>query len=312
MKKIISLLMTVTVVLALAVPVMANPVITVLVDGEKVEFDAQPEMVNERTMVPMRAIFEKLGAEVSWDQPSQTVTAVTPTKTVVATISETLMYVNGEEKVMDVSPYIKDERTYVPARFIAEALGCEVNWDQASHTVVITNQATDEKYATAYNAMKDFIMEKGIEDDGGWMYAKTVEDGTDLIAFVMTYNPTYNCVNFGASMTIMEIPAEHEYIKEIQTSSIINANLNGECISNTGLNVIITDNFVPIVGESMNAEVTLVFKDGEVTVKKTGAEQVDMNEMLTEFWKIMNSFLEGEGCNASVYDLGLRLPDELV
>lgn len=308
MKKIISILMTVAVTLALAVPVMANSVITVLVDGEKMEFDAQPEMVNERTMVPMRAIFEKLGAEVSWDQPTQTVTAVTPTKTVVSTIGEASMYVNGEEKVMDVSPYIKEERTYVPARFIAEALDCKVDWDQESHTVVITTQATDEKYITAYNAMKDFIMGNGIEDSGEWMYAKTVEDGTDLIAFVMTYNQTFDCINIGASMTITELPEDASFIEEIQTSSIINADVNGSCTSSTYVTVSIVDSDETSAGEKKESKAILSFENGKIVAESIDDSFDNYAGLVDEFWNIMDSFLENEGCNVSVLDFGLNFP----
>lgn len=309
MKKLISILMTLAIISALAVPVMANPDIIVTVDGKKIEFDAQPEMVNERTMVPMRAIFEELGATVGWDQPAQTVTAETATKTIVATIGETSMYVNGEEKVMDVAPYIKDERTYVPARFIAEALGCEVNWDQENHVVVITTSGADEKYVTAYNSIKDFMMENGVGDSGEWMYAKNLEVGTDIIVFVMTYNQTFDCINIGVSTTITELPEEASHIKEIQTSGIINANSEGSCIASESLTVSIEEWAALMIGEKIEKKAVITFENGKITAESIDDGFDDYGELFAEFWKLMDSFLGNEGCDASVLDFGLSLPE---
>ena len=88
--------------------------------------DAAPYVANNRTYVPFRALGEALGAEVEWDNDARTVTYTLGKTEVVMTIGETTYTVNGEEKTMDVAPEITNDRTYVPVRFVGEALGFKV------------------------------------------------------------------------------------------------------------------------------------------------------------------------------------------
>lgn len=115
----------------------SNDDIKVAIDGEYVEFDVQPQLINDRTMVPLRAIFEALGAEVDWDNDTQTVIAMKNDVTVTATIGSTKMYIDDEEKIMDVAPMLIDGRTLVPVRFVAEAFECDVDWNGSEQTVYI-------------------------------------------------------------------------------------------------------------------------------------------------------------------------------
>ena len=88
--------------------------------------DAAPYVANDRTYVPFRALGEAIGADVVWDNDARTVTYTLGKTEVVMTIGETTYTVNGEEKTMDVAPEITGERTYVPVRFVGEALGFKV------------------------------------------------------------------------------------------------------------------------------------------------------------------------------------------
>ena len=88
--------------------------------------DAAPYVANDRTYVPFRALGEALGAEVVWDNDARTVTYTLGKTEVVMTIGEKTYTVNGEEKTMDVAPEITSDRTYVPVRFVGEALGFKV------------------------------------------------------------------------------------------------------------------------------------------------------------------------------------------
>ncbi len=123
--------------------VLAIEDITVFVDNEQVIFDVQPQLIGGRTMVPLRSIFEELGAEVLWDDTTQTVTAYNEVYIVKATIGENQISVNNEIKSIDVPPMIIDGRTLVPARFVAEAFNCEVNWDATLKRVYITTKEID-------------------------------------------------------------------------------------------------------------------------------------------------------------------------
>ena len=98
----------------------------IVIDGEKAAIDAAPIVQNSRTYVPFRALAEAFGAEVSYDEATQAVTATLGNSTVVMTIGSATYTVNGEEKTADVAPFISGSRTMVPVRFAAEAFGSKV------------------------------------------------------------------------------------------------------------------------------------------------------------------------------------------
>ena len=98
-----------------------------VVDKQLFEMDAAPYVdSNWRTMVPLRALMEGFDAEVIWDNDDRTVTINYNEQTIVMTIDEDTYTVNGEEMTMDTEPVIQGDRTYVPIRFAAEAMGFEV------------------------------------------------------------------------------------------------------------------------------------------------------------------------------------------
>lgn len=112
--------------------------ITVMVDGAKLEFDQNPVAINGRTLLPLRAVFDALGASVDWDQATQTVTSRRGDIEVKVTIGSDKMYVNGVEKILDVPAQALNNRSLVPVRAVGEAFECNVGWDGATFTVNIT------------------------------------------------------------------------------------------------------------------------------------------------------------------------------
>lgn len=115
--------------------------ITVRLDGEIVVFDAvQPMLIDNRTMVPMRKLFEAMGAEVSWDDETATARGVKGDTTVEITIGSRVLYKNGVPQEIDVPAQLVKNRTLVPVRFISEAFGAEVLWDEELLTVFITTE----------------------------------------------------------------------------------------------------------------------------------------------------------------------------
>lgn len=110
---------------------------TVTVDGRVLQFDVPPTIIDGRTLVPLRAIFEALGAEVEWDGATRTVTGRKDATTIILPIGSRSPTVNGMPVQLDVAGTIIDGRTLVPARFIAESLGAAVDWVADTRTVVI-------------------------------------------------------------------------------------------------------------------------------------------------------------------------------
>jgi len=118
-------------------PPPANDEIKVLLNGEAISFDQPPIIENGRTLVPLRAIFEAMGADVEWDNATRTVTAELDGVNISLTIGSNILYRNGEAVTLDVPAKIEGGRTLVPVRAIAESFGAEVGWVQSTRTVTI-------------------------------------------------------------------------------------------------------------------------------------------------------------------------------
>ena len=142
MKKVISLL-TVIILLVSSMTCVyaATDEISVYVEGQKVSFDVPPQTINNRTMVPIRAIFEFMGATVVWDDATQTAICTKDSTTVKMTLNSTTEYINDIPYTMDVAPVIIDNRTLAPARYVAEAFGYYVNWDEMTKSVLISKDS---------------------------------------------------------------------------------------------------------------------------------------------------------------------------
>lgn len=124
----------------------AAPAIKVEIDGEVVRFDQGAVSINGRTLVPMRTIFEELESTVQWDAKTKSITAVRGTKKIGLVIGSKTATVNGQKIALDVPPQIINGRTLVPLRFISEALGAKVDWNNQTKTVSITTYDFAERY----------------------------------------------------------------------------------------------------------------------------------------------------------------------
>jgi hypothetical protein len=100
--------------------------------------DVAPYISNGRTFVPVRYLGDALGAQVSWDASTQTVTLTRGSDTETLTIGSTTMTVNGTAETMDVAPVIVNGRTMLPARWVAQGFGAQVGWNPATQEVLIT------------------------------------------------------------------------------------------------------------------------------------------------------------------------------
>lgn len=111
--------------------------ITVILNGKQLEFDVEPMLINSRTMVPMRVIFEALGADVDWDGTTQTAIGVTKNTTIKITIGKDYLLKNDNIVVLDSPAVVISGRTLVPVRAIAESLDCKVEWYGETQVVEI-------------------------------------------------------------------------------------------------------------------------------------------------------------------------------
>jgi len=113
--------------------------IIVRLNGRPVEFDVPPKLESGRVLVPLRAIFEEMGASIEWDSARQAVTATKDDTVIVLAIGSTSPTVNGRIVTIDVPGTIEGGRTLVPLRFIAESFDVNVHWDSGTRSVSIAS-----------------------------------------------------------------------------------------------------------------------------------------------------------------------------
>lgn len=241
MKKLVSLLLTLAMLFALAVPAMAAEEedtlsdaeieaalqevkneeikdkggvpgqVNVMVDGKCIQFpDTAPKIVDSRTMLPVRAVTEGLGMIVDWNAKDKTITISRPDIefSVVFTIGsrECTVY-HGEEKstvTMDCAAYIDGGRTMVPVRFMSEALGYTVLWDNYYRTVVIVDQdAVIADIDKGFSKINEAIVREAamMAKQDAANYATASFNGTATIARVLTDGDSDDVYSLSGSIT---------------------------------------------------------------------------------------------------------------
>jgi hypothetical protein len=149
--KALSLPLTAAALLTLATPaaLAQGSGINVTVDGEVVNFVGQQPLEQAGTvLVPLRGVFEKLGAQVAYDGATKTILAVKGSTSVSLTLGSNAAVVNGGIRTLTRPAQAVNGTTLVPLRFVSEALGAGVNWRAASRTVVISTTGGSGSIAT--------------------------------------------------------------------------------------------------------------------------------------------------------------------
>lgn len=160
MRKILILLACVLLCsnVAFASPVVyEKPDVKILVEGEALQLDAEvPIIVNSRTLVPLRKLLVGLGVpdnneNIKWIGETREVKVIYNGVTIDLAIDSTKGYINGREYKLDAAPIIHRDRTYLPARFVGEALGYTISWDQYTPAVIVTSNENMNKLTEILN-----------------------------------------------------------------------------------------------------------------------------------------------------------------
>lgn len=106
-------------------------------DGNILGFDVPPIIEDSSTLVPMRFLFEQMGADVEWDSETQTATATIENKAVTFSIDNVNARINNKPAKMDVPARLVNGKTMVPLRFLSENMGYDVDWDTDSRTAIV-------------------------------------------------------------------------------------------------------------------------------------------------------------------------------
>lgn len=140
-----------------------SPYVKVWVENNDIQFDIKPYIdENNRTLIPIRFVSEALGANVTWNQEKQEVTIKDNGKTIKLVIGSNELSVDGIKQKMDTKAIINSGRTFVPVRFVSEALGAIVAWDQEYYIVKINRNTVVEETDIATIMSKKFPI--GIEE----------------------------------------------------------------------------------------------------------------------------------------------------
>ena len=140
-----------------SVPVFAGEIsalsreeIPVFFNNSPISFDSPPVIAEGRIIVPVRAIADALGADVSWDNKTKTAEISAENFSVSFTIGENIMFLNGDKREIDVPAQIIGNRTLVPLRALSEALGLNVLWEEDTKTVYLSKKLKDYLIPTTY------------------------------------------------------------------------------------------------------------------------------------------------------------------
>jgi hypothetical protein len=123
-----------------SIPVFAN--------GKELKFDVPPVIKYGRTLIPVRAVSNALGADVAWDGATGTVTITKDKTVIIIKLGSNVATVNGVEVQLDAKPELISNRTLVPIRFIAETLKQNVEWDEDTGSVIIDDDDDDDDSTT--------------------------------------------------------------------------------------------------------------------------------------------------------------------
>lgn len=175
--------------------------IKISIDGKTERYYPEPIIHDGTTLVPMRAIFQRFGASIDWNQDTSTVTATKDDKTIMLTIGESTAYVNGLEKYLEVPPQIINRSTMVPLRFVSEAFGADVAFDPDQAAIsIFSNVVLSKGYAlSTANTSDSHIRVQG----------KTNED-TDHISVEIVYAKTKERFS-----QILKVSPDHECNEDI-------------------------------------------------------------------------------------------------
>ncbi|MEX1031317.1 MAG: stalk domain-containing protein [Paenibacillaceae bacterium] len=168
----------------------------VILDGTMMKFDVDPIIIQGTTLVPMRAIFEALGADITtWNPSTQTVTAERNQMEIIYTIGTTYAIINGSkiDNKSNVAGMTKDYRTLVPLRMVSESLDAQVNYDGTAKTITINSKKPSLELNETASSLGRYRMTLP--------YTTILQDAPYAISYLRENHTPDSYVFFGDSIT---------------------------------------------------------------------------------------------------------------
>lgn len=216
MKKLF--LFIITSALFLTSTALAQDDISLYINGSKINCDVAPQLVNDRTLCPTRAIFDAFGASVEWDGANKQVTVKKDGSEILLTVGAKTAYVNSKAVSLDCAPTIISDRCMVPIRFISETLGCDVKWEDKTKSVLITynNDSAGSGNNTENTVISDIKLAQNGDDKSVFeiKYNGTKEPNT----FFLSYS---NCIvmdfeNTSLAFADSKVTVDNSFVKEVR------------------------------------------------------------------------------------------------
>jgi len=189
MRKILTTGVAMLVLIAIAPIALYASEINVTIDGVAVDFDGQPPtIVDGRTLVPVRGVFEALGFDVGWEQDRQRVTLVSENHAISIYIGETIFVSNDVNFGLDVPAQIIEGRTMLPIRAVVESAGHNVDWDGATNTVVIARGVAEQAMTFNFALPDSVVLDTQRHSSANLLLSRTWHQGrlpdfTDVLCF---------------------------------------------------------------------------------------------------------------------------------
>lgn len=198
---------------------------TMTVNGTEMPIDEQgtvPVIVNDRTLLPVRAVVEQMGGTVGWNGETEEVTLTYGKDEIKLTIDSTVALLNGEKQILDVAPTVMNDRTMLPIRFVAESFKFYVEWNESEQSVTITKAKNQEQEPETPDAGK-------LPEESGKSEETQTPVGKSLVVY---FSATGNTKAFAEKIAeesgseLFEIVPEEPY-----TSADLNCS-NSDCRAN--------------------------------------------------------------------------------
>jgi hypothetical protein len=208
--------------------VLESPNVSILIDGNKGTYEAVPIIVNKRTLLPFRAVLVNLGVpndddHIIWNGEESSVTVIYNTDgneiKISLKINDNEAMVNDSKEELDVAPMLYNSRTYIPARFIAQSLGKNVDWDGSTSTVYITD---GEKYETVKNTLDELNVKMQSIDKCKASGNLQIDMSKDKDITLKTNVQFTTKTDYSQNLMHIDIQANNDLQTTLDISSIVN------------------------------------------------------------------------------------------
>lgn len=281
--------------------------IRVIKDNTTIEFDIKPQIIDNRTLVPMRAIFEEMQLEVEWNQKEQLAIGFDKNNKIIFKINSKTAKINNSEKTLDVPAQIIKGRTLIPLRFLSENMGYNVVWIQESNLILISDDKISDEWKYAGTEKENQNKEYERRYINGYKTPFTRYVGSSKVLYGI-----HDISNDSDEKPVIEEPID-ENLKDISSGRVTASRLNfrkDNDIASSIIGVIEKDSIVKILnidGDWLNveysAQIGWVHKDYVDIIENTTEEPTEepKAEIITGIVTTENlNFREGNGVNYAV------------